>query len=126
MNRYTIEKLEKIYSKLPKINCKKLCADSCGMIVVGEEEEKRITEFLGENPFLRNADIQKNLESGCLATCSLLKDRKCSVYRLRPLICRLFGLTKKMACPFGCVPEKWLDDETAKKFLKKLKYFKHF
>jgi hypothetical protein len=26
------------------------------------------------------------------------------------LICRAWGLVKRMSCPFGCVPDRWLSD----------------
>jgi Fe-S-cluster containining protein len=33
---------------------------------------------------------------------------KCTVYSVRPYICRLWGATKELACPQGCQPERWL------------------
>jgi len=38
--------------------------------------------------------------------CPLLVEGRCSVYALRPAICRGFGSVAepRMACPFGCVP----------------------
>jgi len=35
------------------------------------------------------------------------------------MICRLWGLTKSMACPFGCVPERWLTEDEAHALLAK-------
>lgn len=35
---------------------------------------------------------------------------ECMAYAVRPLICRMWGLTKRMKCPYGCVPERWVDD----------------
>ncbi|TMD08275.1 MAG: hypothetical protein E6J01_03825 [Chloroflexi bacterium] len=43
----------------------------------------------------------------------------CSVYDIRPMICRVWGLTKSMACPFGCVPERWLTEDEAHALLAK-------
>lgn len=124
MSAYQNDKLEKIYRNLPKINCKQLCDSSCSIIPVGELEVKRVTELLGYNPFPTPEKMLEMLQKKkpCEFTCSLLKEGKCSIYRVRPLICRLFGLTKKMKCPFGCIPERWLDDDVAKKLLKKAKY----
>lgn len=34
----------------------------------------------------------------------------CTIYEHRPLICRTWGLVKKMACPFGCIPDRWMTD----------------
>lgn len=45
--------------------------------------------------------------------CTVLKEGKCSAYEQRPVLCRLFGLVKKMKCPFGCVPLRWVSDAEA-------------
>ena len=51
---------------------------------------------------------------------ALLNERgECSVHAIRPMICRLWGLTKSMACPFGCVPERWLTEDEAHALLAK-------
>jgi Fe-S-cluster containining protein len=122
------EKLDKIYSKLPTIKCKGDCASSCSYIPVGKLEIERITKWLGFNPFppldekMIN-DVMDGQMDLISYQCPLLKEGKCTIYKIRPLICRLFGLTKKMRCPFGCVPSKWLDDAVAKKLLIKAKYY---
>ena len=125
MSNYHNEKLDKIYKKLPKLNCKGLCTESCSLIKVGELERKRIKEFLGNDPFIPQEDFLQTIMSMKKEewACKLLKDGKCTVYNIRPLICRLFGLVKKMECPFGCVPERWLTDEEARSMLKKAKYY---
>ncbi len=33
-----------------------------------------------------------------------LKTKRCTVYERRPLICRLYGMTEELPCPFGCKP----------------------
>jgi Fe-S-cluster containining protein len=53
--------------------------------------------------------------------CSLLVDERCTHYEIRPSICRLWGLVKDtLECPFGCVPERWLTNEEAKRFSEKV------
>jgi Fe-S-cluster containining protein len=128
MSNFHNEKLDKIYRSLPTINCQKKCDASCGIIPVGDLEVKRITEWLGYNPFPSPEEMLADLQfkKPCELGCSLLKEGQCKIYRIRPLICRLFGLIKKMQCPFGCVPSEWLDDKTAKKLLNKAKYDKIF
>ena len=46
----------------------------------------------------------------------LTADRRCAVYEVRPMICRLWGLVERMPCPFGCRPEGGLlsDEEGAR------------
>lgn len=38
-------------------------------------------------------------------SCPHLGDKGCQVYAERPLICRLFGTTPRLACPNGKRPE---------------------
>lgn len=53
--------------------------------------------------------------------CVMLQgDGTCRCYAERPFICRLWGATKAMACPFGCVPEKWMTDAEAEKLRRKI------
>lgn len=124
MSNYKNEKLDKIYRSLPKLNCKRLCQASCSTIPVGDYEKKRIAAWLGYQPFDEPEVILEKLQRHEFKLeCSLLKEGLCSVHRMRPLICRLFGLVKGMSCPFGCVPERWLSDEEARKLLTKAEYF---
>ena len=39
-------------------------------------------------------------------TCGYLDqvNKRCTVYAVRPMICRLWGVTTDMACPWGCQP----------------------
>src|SRR5262249_13706213 len=88
----------------------------CGPIVVGAPElavlehaaGRKVAEPLGEA--LAGRFRLKTTNS---LQCSLLKDKRCSVYESRPLICRLWGMVKKMRCEWGCTPERWVADEEA-------------
>lgn len=42
-------------------------------------------------------------------SCPHLGDTGCQVYAERPLICRLFGTTPRLACPNGKRPEAMID-----------------
>ncbi len=101
--------LEKLYSLVPDIKCKGLCYGECTAIVMSELEGRLMTAAGGAEPTL-TADDACNY---------LTDDKRCSIYEARPLICRVFGTTPRLACPFGCVPEKWLTDDgvTMLKFL---------
>lgn len=53
---------------------------------------------------------------GC-ATCPALKRHKCSIYEVRPLVCRLWGIDETVRCPLGCEPEGgWLTRQEAVAF----------
>jgi Fe-S-cluster containining protein len=103
----TISRLEALYAALPKIECKKKCHEACGPIAMSRAEWRRIRE--SGTPLTKTPDL----------VCSAL-DRQtnlCTIYAIRPMICRLWGLVLKLACPFGCLPERWLTDEEATEFL---------
>jgi len=97
MNKY--KELDELYKLLPNLHCKKLCHESCGPIGLSSLEYKRISN-------------NKELKTTKLLICPLLTNNgECGVYKIRPMICRLWGIVKGMECPFGCVPEKFLTRE---------------
>lgn len=116
------EKLDMMYESLPRIACQGKCQKSCGPIQMSCSEKYRLTKKLGFEP--RWPDPLKALTMALAGlddklTCPLLDEQtgRCTVYAIRPLICRLFGLVKMMACPWGCVPERWLTDAEARELL---------
>ena len=104
------EKLQRLYSKLPRLNCQKKCQDSCGPIAMTGTEHRAILERTGLKRVYCNKDTMN---------CGLLRDGVCSVYDIRPLICRLWGIVDnpKMKCPHGCIPDYWLTDRQAHAFM---------
>lgn len=107
-------KLAVFYDSLPKVACTGQCHDCCGPINWGSNEAQLVELKTGKPAVL----VQRDKE----LRCGYLNDEKrCEVYELRPLICRLFGLVEKMRCPFGCEPERWLTDEEARGLLQKMK-----
>lgn len=105
----TEEEIEAIYAALPALKCKGLCAESCGPILASEAETKRIQIRAGQFP--RPA---KDL------MCSALKEGMCSIYSIRPFICRIWGAEESMKCPWGCKPEKYLTKRESYALLDKL------
>lgn len=71
------------------------------MIGFTKLEAQLMTEKSGEQPTL-NDDAQ----------CGYLSEGKCSVYDVRPAICRLFGSTEKLPCIHGCEPDNGRIPET--------------
>lgn len=100
------QRLQAIYDKVPAVACKQLCQDSCGPIMMTNYEWKRVCAVVGHKP-----KGKPSLE------CPLLKDGECSVYAVRPLICRLWGVVREMRCPHGCEPVRWLSDAEARSLL---------
>ena len=120
MNRN--EKLDKLYAEIPEIECKGLCHTTCGLIPLAPSEEARIVDRIGTVQRQRLIDQALNTKS---LTCPLLKDNRCSVYDIRPLICRLYGTVKKMKCQYGCKPKvNYLPERKSRKLLAKLEKIK--
>lgn len=44
----------------------------------------------------------------------------CTVYTVRPYICRLWGATKTLRCPEGCEPERWLTVEESRDIFQRI------
>lgn len=112
------KKVAAIYSQLPPLECRGLCQECCGPIAVADVELKMIVERIGHHPAPMGRLGRQN-SMACM-TCPLLKDGQCSIYDIRPFICRLWGVTKSMPCPHGCRPKKWITDEKAHELMSEL------
>jgi hypothetical protein len=87
--------LERLYRELPTINCQMKCHTSCGPIA------------------MQRAEIDRPL---------LTRDNRCSVHGIRPLICRLWGLSVDMPCIYGCEPEpRPLSHEETHDFMRRVR-----
>jgi Fe-S-cluster containining protein len=101
--------LQSLYDSMPKLQCQGHCHSSCGPIEMSAAEHKRIHERTG-----KAVDV-----NDCL-TCNMLSPitKTCTVYDIRPALCRLWGLTEGMPCPWGCRPEGGLiPDEEGFRFI---------
>lgn len=111
-------KLEKIYAKIPKIECKGFCSTECTIIVAYDVEIKRIKERLKKNIFFKRSQAEEAFykhvidRSGC-HNCAALKDNRCSIYDARPLICRMFGVSEGLTCKHDCKPGRILTFQEA-------------
>lgn len=93
--------LEEIYREIPSIpGCDGRCAVACGPIAMYEGEWARIVRSRGATtPRLAPGSI----------TCPLLSATgRCTVYSVRPFICRVWGTVRTLRCPVGCEPTRWL------------------
>lgn len=106
-----LKHLQEIYDSLPKIKCQGHCYPSCGVIPLYQVEVDNIRNNGGEVPRTKEGSGK------CL---SLTSENKCAIYDQRPLVCRLFGMVKKLPCPYGCYPDKWVSDKQVLAMLKKL------
>lgn len=96
--------LQALYDSLPKIECQGRCWMSCGIIEMSPRERQRIKER-GIRISTQQEALSRDREHFCEA---LTDDRRCAVYEIRPMICRLWGIADGMPCPWGCKPERVL------------------
>lgn len=105
------EQLDALYAELPTIDCQGHCWDSCGPIDMSSAEQWRIRRA---GVFIPLRSFTRDGPSTCTA---LTAFRQCSVYDVRPLICRIWGLTKRLPCAYGCRPSRWLTEPEAYELL---------
>lgn len=99
--------LDQIYAEIPAIpNCDGSCAEACGPIAMFKAEWERVKRSAGRTPKLRPGAL----------TCPMLSPTgRCTVYTVRPYICRLWGTTPALRCPRReCEPERWLSTAQAR------------
>lgn len=114
-NDPVIDALEAIYAELPTVECRGLCWNSCGPIDMSPAERERIEErgvhiqpytsergelWAGNIVAIVDNETGEQLRLDCAA---LTPMKRCSVYDVRPFICRAYGAGRgEMACRHGC------------------------
>lgn len=102
--------LDVLYAELPSIDCQGKCLESCGPIVMSRIEWKRILR----HPVLKG---KKEPRMRPDFSCPFLVSERCGVYKIRPMICRLWGVVESMPCHWGCVPDRTLTHAEGYEFL---------
>lgn len=122
-----VRELAIVYAALPAIACKGRCADSCTLVTGSPlelaEVARRGRPLMAPGEWTSNRSIRALLPIVGRPRCPNLGPlRTCTVYAVRPMICRLFGLIGKLrpddepdqgaalACDHGCQPERWLTE----------------
>lgn len=108
--------LEAIYARIPDARCKGLCTKSCSVIAMTVHEARRLRQAGTPLPPHDVALARVYADAGY--RCPALVDGRCSVYELRPFVCRIYGSSESLPCPFGCEPDEGLlsADETLELF----------
>ncbi len=87
--------------RIPAFECEPGCHDCCGPVTASGEEMARL-------PVKSDAEHAAALDQ---LSCPHLGEKGCQVYAERPLICRLFGTTPRLACPKGKRPVTMIDPD---------------
>src|SRR6185436_11709101 len=100
----TKQRLQHLYKQLPKVQCRGLCQEACGPIACSTAEAEIMRRQSGK-------PLSFDARSG---RCNYLNDAgRCSVYPVRPFVCRIFGASEKLPCVWGCKPAVPLMSEEA-------------
>ncbi|MET0892676.1 MAG: YkgJ family cysteine cluster protein [Pseudoxanthomonas sp.] len=94
--------LDALRQRIPSFTCIVGCHDCCGPVTASSEEMARL-------PVKTEAEHEAALAE---LSCPHLGAHGCEVYGERPLICRLFGTTPRLACPNGKRPVYMIDPRT--------------
>lgn len=111
MNRKKRAKLHDIYREIPKIACKGHCSSACGSIAMSKGEYEEMSKATGRKPKVVCGDRCNYLD---------LDTGKCGAYKIRPAVCRLYGVVDVMPCAFGCVPERMLTEGEARHIMDRI------
>jgi Fe-S-cluster containining protein len=100
--------IKALYASLPRLDCAGKCAESCGPVFMTRVEWQQICKRTRSEP-----------SAGDGLTCPMLVEERCSVYEVRPMLCRLWGMVETMKCPWGCIPERYLTEKEGYELLQR-------
>jgi hypothetical protein len=92
-------KIQDLYALIPGVPCLADCTACCRSFGVPSQtniESRRIKSYLKKTGI-----IFKSAEG---TTCPYVSDRGCTIYPVRPFICRLFGSAPNLLCHLGARP----------------------
>lgn len=101
--------------RIPAFECEPGCHDCCGPVTASSEEMARL-------PVKSDAEHATALEA---LSCPHLGAQGCQVYAERPLVCRLFGTTPRLACPRGKRPTSPIDPGTEQQIYRYFQETRH-
>lgn len=78
---------------IPHHDCKN-CGECCGPVPINEKEYKEISKYVVVNK------PKYNKENDVLE-CKFRVENNCSIYTVRPTLCRIMGVVKGMECSHG-------------------------
>lgn len=96
------QKIRFLRRQIPHFECEPGCHDCCGPVTASTEEVARLPRKSAQEHAAALAEL----------SCPYLGGKGCQAYLERPLICRLFGTTPRLACPNGKAPAVMIDPRT--------------
>jgi hypothetical protein len=114
--------LEEIWRKIPSMECEEGCTECCFWPSRTPLEEERVREWLEERGRKekwgglgggRWGGQPPPGGGGGAERCPYAEGGRCSLWPVRFLPCRLFGVVETVRCPKGRGPERFLTEEEA-------------
>jgi len=98
--------IEDLYGMLPEIQCTPGCIECCrnfGIPSRTSVEDERLRAYLKAQG--------RELGQAKGTTCPYVSEQGCTVYPVRPLICRLYGNSPNYRCKMGVRPVILLEED---------------
>jgi len=75
------------------------CGECCGPVPITKDEVEKISDYMKEHELPREVVSRSHKMLECVFRDS--RKKRCSIYPVRPLVCRLFGVASGMTCLNG-------------------------
>ena len=98
-----MNEIEQLRKQIPSFKCKPGCHDCCGPVVFSKWEWDQV--------------VDKRMATNI--NCPYIGENGCDIYEHRPIVCRMFGVVKKMQCPHRCGPHKLLTEKKESEIMNK-------
>ncbi len=98
--------IEDLYKMIPSVPCPPGCITCCknfGIPSRTKIEDERIKEYLKKH----NMKVGKAKGT----TCPYVTEKGCSIYPVRPFICRIYGTSRNYLCIENYRPDRLLEPE---------------
>lgn len=129
-----LREVDATYAGLPRVACQGKCQECCCPVgnLMNEFERDRIIARTGKTP--NGFDVRRvegsanviDMDNLKNQRCNLLNaDGTCSVYDIRPMVCRLYGSVPGMSCPHDCHCDTPLTDDEGAAIIATLNSFCH-
>jgi|SRR5699024_6178534 len=94
------------------LNCSS-CVDCCGVVPVSKQEMKNIQKELKKKSVTTINRLKKQDREPMQCMFVDVENKRCSIYKARPNICKNYGYAKGLACPYQ--PEKAIREYKGKR-----------
>ena len=91
-------RLEDTYKQIPKSSCPPNCGQCCGPVMPSLAELRNIKDWCG----IHHVGFRDFLDVTQECSCPYLGTmRECTIYPVRPFLCRILAVSVDLPCPIG-------------------------